>query len=43
LAIATLREHLEILNAAIRRDPDAAEAALGDHFRLALQRALGIG
>jgi len=42
LAIATLREHLEILNAAIRRDPDAAEAALADHFRQALQRVLGV-
>ena len=41
-AIATLREHLEIVNAAIRRDPDAAENALADHFRQALQRALGI-
>src|SRR5437763_3314619 len=42
LAITTLREHLEILNAAIRRDPDAAEAALADHFRQALQRVLGV-
>ena len=41
-AIVTLREHLEILNAAIRRDPDAAENALADHFRQALQRSLGI-
>jgi DNA-binding GntR family transcriptional regulator len=43
LAIATLHEHLAILNAAMGRDPDAAEAALGDHFRLALQRVLGVG
>jgi DNA-binding GntR family transcriptional regulator len=42
LAITTLREHLEILNAAMRRDPDAAEAALTDHFRAALQRVLGV-
>ncbi|MFL5239824.1 MAG: GntR family transcriptional regulator [Rhizomicrobium sp.] len=42
LAVATLHEHLEILNAAIRRDPDAAEAALADHFRQALQRVLGV-
>lgn len=41
-AITTLREHLEILNAAVRRDPDAAESALVDHFRQALQRALGM-
>jgi DNA-binding GntR family transcriptional regulator len=42
LAIVTLQEHLEILEAALRRDADAAEAALTNHFRLALQRALGI-
>lgn len=41
-AVVTLREHLEILNAAIRREPDAAENALADHFRQALQRSLGI-
>jgi len=42
LAITTLYEHLEILNAAMRRDPDAAETALADHFRQALQRVLGV-
>jgi DNA-binding GntR family transcriptional regulator len=42
LAITTLYEHLEILNAAMRRDPDAAETALTDHFRQALQRVLGV-
>jgi DNA-binding GntR family transcriptional regulator len=42
LAVATLHEHLEILNAALQRDPDAAENALASHFRQALQRALGI-
>lgn len=42
LAIATLQEHLAIIDAALRRDPDAAEAALADHFRQALQRVLGI-
>ena len=42
LAIVTLEEHLEIIEAARRRDPDAAEAALIIHFRNALQRVLGI-
>jgi len=42
LAVTTLHEHLAILNAAMSRDPDAAEAALLDHFRLALQRVLGV-
>ena len=42
LAVTTIYEHLEILNAALARDPDAAEAALASHFRLALQRVLGI-
>lgn len=42
LAIRTLREHLAVLNAAIRHDPDSAEAAIADHLRQALQRVLGI-
>jgi len=42
LAIRTLREHLAVLDAAIRHDPDSAEAAIADHLRQALQRVLGI-
>lgn len=42
LAIRTLREHLDILDATSRRDPDAAEAALATHFQNALQRILGM-
>jgi DNA-binding GntR family transcriptional regulator len=42
LAIRTLREHLEILNACAARDADAAEAALVSHFQLALQRLIGM-
>ncbi|MEK9212048.1 GntR family transcriptional regulator [Sphingomonas sp. 2378] len=42
LALRTLREHLEILEACARRDADAAEAALAMHFKQALQRILGM-
>ena len=42
LAIITLQEHLEIIDAALRRDPDSAESALVSHFQRALQRVLGI-
>jgi DNA-binding GntR family transcriptional regulator len=42
LAIRTLREHLDILNACVARDGDAAEAALVAHFQLALQRLIGM-
>jgi DNA-binding GntR family transcriptional regulator len=42
LAIRTVREHLEIINACIERDADAAEAALINHFQLALQRLIGM-
>ncbi|WP_010185662.1 FCD domain-containing protein [Sphingomonas sp. PAMC 26605] len=42
LAIRTLREHLDILNACVARDADAAEAALVTHFQLALQRLIGM-
>ena len=42
LALRTLREHVEILEACVRRDADAAEAALVRHFQAALQRILGM-
>ncbi|WP_218043031.1 GntR family transcriptional regulator [Steroidobacter gossypii] len=42
LALRTLREHMEILDACLRRDADQAEAALGRHFQAALQRILGM-
>lgn len=42
LALRTLREHLEILDACRLRDADQAEAALGRHFQAALQRILGM-
>jgi DNA-binding GntR family transcriptional regulator len=42
LAIRTVREHLDILNACADRDADAAEAALVMHFQLALQRLIGM-
>lgn len=42
LAIRTVREHLEIINACIERNADAAEAALINHFQLALQRLIGM-
>jgi DNA-binding GntR family transcriptional regulator len=42
LALRTLREHLEILDACRKRDADQAEAALGRHFQAALQRILGM-
>jgi DNA-binding GntR family transcriptional regulator len=42
LAIRTLREHLDIVNACAARDADAAEAALSTHFQLALQRLIGM-
>lgn len=41
LALRTLREHLDILVACQKRDPDAAETALINHFQAALQRNLG--
>jgi DNA-binding GntR family transcriptional regulator len=41
LALRTLHEHVEILAACERRDPDAAETALNQHFQAALQRNLG--
>jgi DNA-binding GntR family transcriptional regulator len=42
LALRTLREHLEILQACAERDADRAEAALANHFQAALQRILGM-
>ncbi|MDQ1155162.1 GntR family transcriptional regulator [Brevundimonas sp. SORGH_AS_0993] len=42
LALRTLREHLDILEACANRDADAAEAALAVHFQQALQRILGM-
>jgi DNA-binding GntR family transcriptional regulator len=42
LALRTLREHMEILDACRRRDADQAEAALARHFQAALQRMLGM-
>ena len=42
LALRTLREHLEILEACAQRDADRAEAALAAHFQAALQRILGM-
>jgi len=42
LAIRTLREHLDILDACVARDADVAEAALINHFQLALQRLIGM-
>ncbi|MBW6526488.1 GntR family transcriptional regulator [Sphingomonas sp. RHCKR7] len=40
LAIRTVNEHLQILEACVARDADAAEAALVNHFQLALQRLI---
>lgn len=42
LALRTLREHMEILEACRRRDADQAEGALVRHFQAALQRLLGM-
>jgi DNA-binding GntR family transcriptional regulator len=42
LALRTLREHLEIIEACAQRDADRAEAAVASHFQAALQRILGM-
>ena len=42
LALPSLHEHLQIIDACIARDPDRAEAALRGHFMEALQRHMGI-
>lgn len=41
LVIRTMTEHLAILGACLKRDGDAAESALEDHFARAMQRAMG--
>ena len=38
----TMQEHLAIIRACLARDPDAAAAALEQHFAKAMQRALGL-
>ena len=42
LALRTLREHREIIEACAQRDADRAEAAVAAHFQAALQRILGM-
>jgi len=42
LALRTLREHLEIIDACAERDAAKAEAAVAAHFQAALQRILGM-
>jgi DNA-binding GntR family transcriptional regulator len=42
LALRSLREHMQIIEACKRRDADAAVAALQAHFNAALQRHLGL-
>lgn len=42
LAMRTLNEHIEILQACKERDADRAEAALSTHFNSALYRMLGM-
>ena len=42
LALRSIREHLAIIEACVKRDPDAAEAALAAHFTAALQRHMGL-
>ena len=41
VALRTLREHAEIIEACRRRDADRAESALDAHFQAAMQRNLG--
>lgn len=41
LALRTIREHIEIIQACLKRDAVLAEAALDAHFQAALQRNLG--
>lgn len=40
--IKTIREHLDVLEPCLARDPGAAEQALASHFQMALQRFLGM-
>ncbi|MDP8996772.1 MAG: GntR family transcriptional regulator [Pseudomonadota bacterium] len=42
LALRSLREHLEIIEACQLRDPNKAEAALQTHFNAALRRHMGL-
>ena len=42
LAQRSIKEHLEIIDACSKRDPDRAEAALVAHFAAALQRHMGM-
>ena len=42
LALRSLDEHMQIIDACIARDADRAEAALRAHFTEALQRHLGM-
>jgi DNA-binding GntR family transcriptional regulator len=42
LALRSLEEHMQVIDACIARDPDRAEAALRAHFMEALQRHMGI-
>jgi DNA-binding GntR family transcriptional regulator len=37
-----MAEHLEIFEACLARNPDAAEAALRAHLTQAIQRAMGL-
>lgn len=42
LVLRSLREHLAIITACRRRDPNEAQAALATHFANALQRNMGL-
>ena len=42
IVLRTLREHLDLLDACLVRDPARAEASLQAHFNNALQRTMGI-
>lgn len=42
LALRSLREHIQIIDACKTRNADAAEAALQAHFNAALQRHMGL-
>ncbi len=42
LALRSLHEHMQIIDACIARDADRAEAAVRAHFTEALQRHMGI-
>lgn len=41
VALRTLKEHVEIIEACRKRDADGAEAALDAHFQAAMQRSMG--